>query len=105
MRPDQKAMLKSLWTRGLMKIDPRCPRLCALMEEAEGVGLSPDQVKAFVKRMRRETGMNHWGREEIDLTVFIALTVLRRRFLCGRLIDQSRPWVRLGIRGLQPALR
>ncbi|KAI8485248.1 hypothetical protein Bbelb_369950 [Branchiostoma belcheri] len=75
MRPDQKAMLKSLWARGLMKIDPRCPRLCALMEEAEGVGLSPDQVKAFVKRMRRETGMNHWGREEIDLTVFIALTL------------------------------
>ncbi|XP_035675176.1 regulator of chromosome condensation-like isoform X1 [Branchiostoma floridae] len=65
--------LRELWTRGLMKTNPDCPRLSALVEEAVGVGLSMDQVKYFMKTARASTGMAQLAPQSINVMVMLAM--------------------------------
>ncbi|XP_078689356.1 regulator of chromosome condensation-like [Branchiostoma floridae x Branchiostoma belcheri] len=100
MKPEQTKKLEELWNRGLMKVDPHCSRLSALMDEAVGVGLSPAQVKKYIYRRRKATGVTDWEQEEIDMTVLIVSTLDKLRARRGTSLQDEVETI-MALTGLQ----
>ncbi|KAI8486812.1 Regulator of chromosome condensation [Branchiostoma belcheri] len=97
----KKRKLEELWARGLWSVDPHCPRLSALMKEAVGVGLSPAQVKEFIYRKRKATGVTHWEQEEVDMRMLIALTLGELRVKRGTSLQDEVETIMTALTGLQ----
>ncbi|KAI8493310.1 Regulator of chromosome condensation [Branchiostoma belcheri] len=89
MKPEQRDKLNELWSRGLMKIDRRCPRLSGLVDEAAAVGLPFAKVKDFVLRRRKAMGLMHWEQEDIDLEVELAMIFDKMRIRHGTSIQDE----------------
>ncbi|KAI8513584.1 Regulator of chromosome condensation [Branchiostoma belcheri] len=89
MKPEQRDKLNELWSRGLMKIDRRCPRLSGLLDEAAAVGLPFAKVKDFVLRRRKAMGLMHWEQEDIDLEVELATIFDKMRIRHGTSIQDE----------------